>query len=305
MKFSLFFNRKLIKIFFIFLALTKTTTVFALDNSPRDYHMFPTNHPLYVQYLQHANLEGFFDGNGNEVDSDIEAELDIALFRYIFNVVPLDGMKEGLTVDPQVFIPYGQLKGTGGGVDGLDSTGLGDMLFLAAFKYPINAEKRHFIGFTPYLEIPTGDYVKERGNFNLGANRFSITAQFAWTREIFFDDLTLDLVADVRTFGNNNSFGSASQTREQKHLYQYQAHLAYDITPKFAVTATYSLEHGGETILDGVDQNDTLDRTKYRVSMQYFFLPNAQVEVQYGEDIDVENAFKEESRINLRFAYVF
>lgn len=307
------FIGKVIKMLLAFFVVIHSTSVHALDGSPRDYQMFPVGHSIYAQYLQFVDLDGVYVDGVEQTDLNAKADLTVGISRYIFNIMPLDHMVKGLTVDPQIFVPYGGLDPKGG-LSGLDnSNGMGDALFLAAFKYPINKEKRHFIGFTPYLEIPTGDYEKNR-LANLGNNRYSTTLQVGWTREFFHKNVTLGLTADVQFFGTNSNYRSGGalaanlpdQSLKQEELYQYQAHLSYDVTPKLAMTATYSTQHGGEELINGVKRaNSSKDKDKYRVGFQYFIKPNLQLEMQYGKDLKVDNGFKEKSRVNMRLAYIF
>ena len=116
----------------------------------------------------------------------------------------------------------------------------------------------------------------------------------------------MDIDYDFTYFGNNNDFGAASQTLEQDVLHHLQLHWAYDVTPKLALTTSYHYLWGGETTIDGVDQNNELDTHKWRVGFQYFTGSKTQVVLQYGQDYDVKSGqFESDHHLRLRFLYIF
>lgn len=269
----------------------------AVEVNAREYNQLPDNLTFILQYFDYDSLE-MEDARGNELDAFV------GLFRFV-HVLPLHGIAEGLTTDPQIILPFGSLN-PGGDLDFLeDSTGVGDLYLFTATKYPLNKEKRRFIGHAPILSIPTGTYDKNQA-VNLGNNRWSITNQFAWTSEVLSEKLTMDIDYDFTYFGNNNDLGPASQTLEQDVLHHLQLHWAYDVTPKLAMTTSYHYLWGGETTIDGADQNDELDTHKWRVGFQYFTGSKTQIVLQYGQDYDVKSGqFESDNHIRFRFLYIF
>jgi hypothetical protein len=62
---------------------------------------------------------------------------------------------------------------------------------------------------------------------------------------------------------------------------------------------------GGENQIDGVNQDDRMETTNFRVTARKFFTAKDQLQVQLGRDLAVENGPKEDFRMNLRYVRVF
>jgi hypothetical protein len=117
--------------------------------------------------------------------------------------------------------------------------------------------------------------------------------------------LSLDLTADVTLFDKNDDLTSQGLTLRQKPLWQAQTYLRYAVTPKLSVHVGASRLWGGETRIDGQDQNDEPDTAKYRVGSSYWITPTFQALLNYGQDVSVDNGFKEQQRVNLRLLWLF
>lgn len=282
------------------LSLFQLSVSYAVEVNAREYNQLPDNLTLVVQYFDYDTME-LEGAESNKLDTYV------GLFRFI-HVLPLHNIAEGLTTDPQIIIPFGSLN-PGGDLDGVpgfeDTTDMGDILLFTATKYPINKEKRHFIGHAPILSVPTGSYDKNQV-VNWGNNRWAFTNQFAWTSEFLSEKLTMDIDYDFTYYGDNNDLGPAGQTLEQDILHHLQFHWAYDVTPALALTTSYHYLWGGETTIDGVDQDNDLDTHKWRVGFQYFTGSKTQVVMQYGQDYDVNSGqFESDHHFRLRFLYIF
>ncbi|MCY1292782.1 hypothetical protein D9M68_590130 [compost metagenome] len=79
----------------------------------------------------------------------------------------------------------------------------------------------------------------------------------------------------------------------------------YKTTDKLELHVDASRLWGGETEVDGVHQDDQSNQQKYMIGASYFVEPETQVLATFGQDISVENGFREGSRFNLRFLHVF
>ena len=62
---------------------------------------------------------------------------------------------------------------------------------------------------------------------------------------------------------------------------------------------------GGETQVAGVNQDDKMQTTNFRVTATKFVTAKDQLQLQLGRDLSVENGPKENFRMNLRYARVF
>ncbi len=81
--------------------------------------------------------------------------------------------------------------------------------------------------------------------------------------------------------------------------------MRYAWTPSttFAVGAGYI--SGSATTVDGIDQHNGVSTSYARFTVTHFIGPTLQIQAQIGKDIEVEQGFKEDARLNLRLLKVF
>jgi len=270
----------------------------ALDIDAKDYVPAPEGTNLALLYLQYADAGRLYD-DGNRVPGDNELESQIGIFRAVHF------MKLGdMTIDPQVLIPYGRVEGKGDLSEPLgQETGFADPLLAATFWVQENHETGEYTGITPYIVPPVGTYDNEQP-LNLGNNRWEFILQGAHTRKLT-ENLWLDLSLDMAHFGDNNQSGPDKQKLERDVLWQMQGFLTYDITSTSDLRFKLSHSLGGETEIDGVRQDDRIQRTKFEVGGSFFVTKTFQVLAMYGQDIENENSFSESNRVNVRLLQIF
>ncbi len=270
----------------------------AIDVDAGDYTALPEGTNLGLIYTQHANRNSM-NASGNQVPGNNKLSSDIGILRVIHF------MKIGdYIVDPQVLLPFGQLKAGGDLAAPLGkASGVGDAIF-AATVWTINdpANKR-YLGITPFLIAPTGNY-KATDALNLGENRWKYALQVGYIQGLS-DKITIDLAADVTGYGKNDNANAAGQTKKQDISTQVQAFVRYAISPTWDLRAGVSNTHNGATKLNGVDQNDSGSITKVQFGTAAFISPTTQLLATVGRDVKVDNGFKESTRLNLRLLQVF
>lgn len=209
----------------------------------------------------------------------------------------------GLTVGPQILVPFGGLD-AGRDTSALGKTsGVGDVILAAPVWLINDAASRTYLGIAPYLYLPTGSYSADRA-LNLGENRWKFDLQVGFVKGLT-DKWYVDLTGDVMFHGKNDDFGASGATLKQKALYQGQAYLRYQFTPGANAFVGLLQTWGGETRVNGVDSNDEAQQRKISVGGSYFIRPTTQLLVAFGRDLKVENGFKERARINVRLLQVF
>lgn len=270
----------------------------AIDIDAGDYTALPEGTNVGLVYLQHAERGGLFSA-GKQVPGNNGLDSDIGILRLIHF------MKiGGYTVDPQVLLPFGQLKGTGnmGPVLGQGS-GTADVI-LAATVWTINEpENKRYLGITPFLIAPTGTYDSTKA-LNLGENRWKYALQVGFIQGVG-EKLSFDLAADVTSYGSNNNANAAGQSLTQAPSYQVQGFVRYALSPTWDLRAGLSRTRTGETTLGGVSQGDAGTVDKMQLGTAVFVSPTTQLLASWGQDMSVENGFKEASRLNVRLLRVF
>lgn len=280
-------------------ALGIATPASALDVEAGDYTALPAGTNLLLLYYQHATRDKLYSG-GDRVPINPGLDSNIGLLRGV-HYTDIGGY----IVDPQFILPFGKLKGKDDTAFLGSEDGIGDLIVGATVWLTKPGAKTHF-GITPFFQLPTGDYDRNRA-LNLGENRWKFILNTGYITEIA-PGLTLDLVGDVTLFGKNDDvndgLGGITELK-QKPQFQFQGFLRYNITPAFDVRGAVSYTTGGETEIGGVNQDNRQSLWKFNVGAGWFVGPTTQLLASYGRDLQVREGFKVDNQINLRVLQIF
>ncbi|MGF6555859.1 hypothetical protein ABIA48_002239 [Pseudomonas sp. S30_BP2TU TE3576] len=269
----------------------------AVDVDAGDYTALPAGTNLGLLYYQHTERNALY-ADSHKVPIKAGLDSDVGILRGVHFMQLGDYI-----VDPQFLLPFGNVRAKDDLQDLGSDSGTGDLILAATVWLLNQPEQRRYFGITPFLYVPTGSYDKHSA-INLGENRWKFALQAGYITGLT-DKLTLDLVGDVTVFGDNDEYGNSSATQKQDPLYQGQAFLRYNFTERFDVRAGISKLWGGESEINDLGMDDKPGTSKYTVGTSYFVTPSTQLMVNYGQDISVDNGFKEDKRINLRVLQMF
>jgi hypothetical protein len=269
----------------------------AFDVDAGDYTALPAGTTLAAAYYQYASRDAIY-ANGNRLPGSNRLDSDVGILRgvHYMNV-------GGYIIDPQFLLPFGSLQGKDSLASLGQESGVGDLILATTLWLVNKPESSTYFGITPFLQLPTGDYDRNRA-LNLGENRWRLTLQGGYITPLA-DKLLLDVIGDVTFYGKNDDFGPGSARMTQKAQYQLQTHLRYNLTSAWDIRLGISHVAGGETEIGDVAQNNRQRTTKFTVGSGYFITPTLQLLANYGRDIAVENGFREENRLNLRLLTLF
>lgn len=111
-------------------------------------------------------------------------------------------------------------------------------------------EREVVVGASLQVEIPTGQYDDDK-LLNIGANRWVIKPEIGMS--IPWRKWSFEFTAGVRFFTANDEYvGNA--TLKQDPLYNLQAHVIYDLTPRQWISFNANYFFGGVTYNDSVEQ---------------------------------------------------
>jgi hypothetical protein len=124
----------------------------------------------------------------------------------------------------------------------------------------IKAPKKTIVGVSMSVGVPTGQFFADK-LINIGTNRWSFKPEIGLSQPIGKRWL-IDVYSGVWFFTANNSFYPGTAERSQKPMGAFQAHISYNITPRFwiAYNATYYV--GGESSIDGTWSDDRQNNTR-------------------------------------------
>lgn len=269
----------------------------AIDVDHGDFVPAPTGTTVGLIYAQHAERNALY-ANGQRAAGDPRLVSDVGIARLVHYT-----SVGGLTVAPQVLLPFGRLN-AGRDIAALGETsGVGDVILTSPVWVINDASTQTYLGIAPYLFLPTGSYSAGR-TLNLGENRWKFNLQVGLAKGLG-GKWSMDLTGDVMVHGKNDDFGAAGATLKQDPLYQGQAYLRYQLTPTAVAFAGLSQTWGGETRVNDVHSNDEARQRKFSVGGSYFVGPKTQLLMSVGRDLKLRNGLKENARLNLRLLQVF
>lgn len=269
----------------------------AVEVAPGDYEQLPAGSTVGLIYYQHSSTDALYS-QGRKSSSDFNLTSNIGMLRLLH----VYRLSDRVTIDPQFLVPFGHVSGNGDASAMGSASGIGDLILTAPIKYRLN-DARDTLSATAYLYVPTGDYDKNDA-LNLGENRWKVDFQAAYIKH-FTENWALDLVGDVIWYGDNKDFGSSSSRLEQDVSYSAQIMGRYMPDPTTDFGIGFGHNWGGETQVDGVDQDNRLETTNLRLTASKFVTPKDQVQLQLGRDLSVDNGAREDFRMNLRYVRVF
>jgi hypothetical protein len=114
------------------------------------------------------------------------------------------------------------------------------------------------LGTSLTVIAPFGQYDPSK-IINLGTNRWSFKPELGLSQPI--GDWFFELYAGVWLFtDNDNYFGG--QVKRQDPLIAYQAHIVYNVRPRFWAAFDFTYYSGGSTTVNGKRNNDRQDNTR-------------------------------------------
>lgn len=272
------------------------TPAFA-DNDARDYIPLEPGTTMMAAYLNYTTATDLYV-KGDKIANDVDLSATIGMFRPVYYT-----QIGSYVVDPQLIIPFGQQSLDGAGVGGVEisSSGLADPVITGTIWLVNNTESKTWLGFTPFITVPVGEYDNDK-SVNLGTNRWAFKPEIGFVKG--FGDYFFELTGNGEFYTDNNDFSSASLTLEQDPLYTLESHLSYSFTDSFYISGDYFYHNGGETKIDGINQDNKKDDHALQLSLGFMLTPSYQLLVKYRSDVKVENGLKTNT-IGLRLAHFF
>lgn len=273
----------------------------------RDYIPMSPGTSLFCLYYNHVSANKLYHG-GHKVGDDFNQTANIGLFRYVYylnagKALLGDG---GLTIDPQFILPVvdinlsGDYEALNNGHD-ISTTGIGDPIILATFWFVNDPKNKFWVGFTPYITLPVGQYDKHR-LVNPGSNRWAFKPEIGVVKGLG-SRTYLDLILGGEFYTDNDDY-LGSGTLKQDPTLQAEAHLSYDITKQWAISLDYYYVYGGETKVDSIWQGDRQSNHGLGVTLFWLITSNTQLLVSYRDDFAVRSGAGTNT-VGVRWAYFF
>jgi hypothetical protein len=271
----------------------------------RDYIPLPSGTFLFCSYFKHITANTAFS-NGQKVSDEYNFNENLGIFRPVYytsigKALYGDG---GFIVDPQALIPFGEFHVDGAAVGAdLSASGIADPTVLATFWFINSPKDKFWVGFSPYVTLPLGQYDDNRGKLNLGNNRWAIKPELGIVKG-FGEKAFLDVIFNAEFYTDNKDFNGNSKL-EQDHLLGVETHLSYDITRQWYVSLDYFYNNGGEEKINGVKTaSSKIDNHGLGLSLFWMVGSNNQLMIEYRDDFAVKNGLGTNT-FGARWAYFF
>lgn len=277
------------------LAALASTPAAAVKFDAGDYVPAPAGTNLALLYLQHASSDSLW-ADGRKIDDKARLDTDIGIFRYVGF-----GKVAGMTFDYQILQPFGSLRGSGSTASLGSTSGVGDTILVSTLWVVNNPKSGTYVGITPYLYIPDGNYKSSRA-LNIGENRWKGAMQAVLSQKLT-EHVIAEGAADVTFYGENDK--APGGPLKQGKMYEFQGWARYLFDAKTEVNMRVSYTTGGDTSLDGIGQNDSTNTWAFLGTLRRSLDAHHQIMVQGGKDLSVRNGFKEGMRFQIRLLQIF
>ncbi len=190
-------------------------------------------------------------------------------------------------------VPYvlGDLQGLVNGVPAsAERSGFGDIGFRGAVNLyggPAMSPKefsaylpKTLVGVTVSASAPTGQYDPSK-LINIGTNRWAVKAELGFVQVI--GEWAIDAYVGANLFTDNTEF-LGDNTLSRDPIYSTQAHLRYRFNPKIWGAFDVNYWRGGQTTVDGVDNDDEQSNSRVGLTFSIKLSPrqNLRVAVSTG-----------------------
>jgi hypothetical protein len=250
----------------------------------RDYVPAPAGTNLLIAYYKSISaVQAYADGKRT---SDVNVDANVGILRgvYFMKVPGTD-----IIMDPQFLLPYGyQMLNIPGYSAG--SSGLGDLILACTFWFVNDPANKMWLGVTPYIYAPTGDYDSARP-VNLGANRWAGRLELGFVKG--FGNWFVDVGGGIEGYTDNDRYGSANNKLKQDPVYDLQLKLTYDFTKTVYGGLEYQYIGGGSTkVNDTGVPNSRREGHIAKVITSYWIAPQYQIQATYAYDMAEKNGLK-------------
>ena len=133
------------------------------------------------------------------------------------------------------------------------------------------------IGVGLVMRLPTGHYLDDK-LLNLGGNRLVFRPQLGVSH--FWGKWTTEVTADLALYTENDEFFGENKL-EQEPLLLMHGHLIYTFRPGLWLGTSVGFDYGGESKVNGINQNDKKVNTGWGVSGAYPIYRNLGVKLAY------------------------
>ncbi len=293
-----------------FFCLVTAGKALAQGDGPRAYLPVPVGTNILTSFWLGLDTNRGFDDFRVVPDAEFDTDVFTLMYTRTFSVA---GNLGGIFA----VLPTGRVEGgfPGTVLEG-KSSGLADVhvgMTVALFGAPAYGPKE-FLTYKPETALsvlagfsaPTGKYNSDKV-INLGANRWAFRLGLPFLHTFGWGPgkiSTLELNPNVWFFTDNNDPRNADRL-EQKPVFKLEGHVTHDFSLMFwgSLDALYTL--GGETKVDGVDQDNSQSSLALGATLGVNLSRAFGFQATYGKIVDRNENGMDGNMWRVKFSYVF
>jgi hypothetical protein len=264
------------------------------DVMPGDYFPLQPGQTTLTVYAYDREFQGPYANSRQTFDGRIDSTVLALRAARGFHVG--DTIFAGVVVlpwsDSQVS-PAPLANALGEKARGLSDLRLGLTAWLINDKSTAN-----YLGISGMLIAPTGDY-DARQVLNAGENRWRYVLSAGWQKDIT-PRFLFELSPEIAFYGDNNDY-TGNRKLEQRSSHALTGYLRWRVTPAWHVHVGGQRNWGGETRINGVDQRNPANNERVMAGMSWFLPDQQQVILRFARDTEIDNGFRTDREILLRY----
>ena len=194
-------------------------------------------------------------------------------------------------------------------------SGIGDLALAAAIWPYANQDAGRYWGLAGYVVAPVGGYETERNlegvNLNPGGNRWIGILQTG-IHQRFGERWHWSLGSDITFFEDNDKVhkivlpaGREVVRQEVEPYITYQTSLAWQVLPALTLAASYYVDRGGESRIDGADWGSAVNRERYGLWVMTALSRQTRLNFSYKSTVDNESDFELKDNFQVRLIRFF
>lgn len=277
------------------------------DNA-RDWHNIPTDLNMVFGYYNKVDTNTPIDTSLPLDGLSLNADLYLLRYARSFGV---DGRSSAI----QIIQPYADVEASFDNARFFNGTkkngGMGDTQFVLVhniFGGPALTQEQFaswlpgtFLTGAVWLTTPTGDYDKDRA-INIGANRWVVKPEIAFGHPI--GPTWVELNTWVSLYGDNDDY-LGDRKLQQHPLYAIEGHYSYTINRALWVSLDATWSKGGETKIDGTNQNNEQENTLLGASLGFMLSPQFGGLIAYSDTVSEQTGSPDVNTWTLRLQYAW
>jgi hypothetical protein len=171
----------------------------------------------------------------------------------------------------------------------IEISGIIDPIIIFGISQSLDKQGKLRLGFSNWLTVPLGDYNTNK-TANIGNNRWATKPESNLTYMIK-PGLSLEITGSATFFSDNDSYTSTNMILGRKPLYAVETHISQDFNKQWRRSLSYFSHFGGETIINGVNQDNAILNHSAQVGLDWNFTPQWSTGVHLRSNFKVKNGF--------------